>query len=87
MAYRRVRNYGNTMGATSGTETANSSRAPEYDNADALSRRPCKVCLRHQDRNTEEKSEPECATTLEQVRVTLSSLMCITLLYRADILS
>ena len=30
MAYRRVRNYGNTMGATSGTETANSSRAPEY---------------------------------------------------------
>jgi hypothetical protein len=24
MAYRRVRNYGNTMGATSGTETANS---------------------------------------------------------------
>jgi hypothetical protein len=30
MAYRRVRNYGNTMGATSGAETANSSRAPEY---------------------------------------------------------
>jgi hypothetical protein len=30
MAYRRVRNYGNTMGATSGAETSNSSRAPEY---------------------------------------------------------
>ena len=30
MAYRRVGNYGNTMGATSGAETANSSRAPEY---------------------------------------------------------
>ena len=30
MAYRRVRNYGITMGATSGAETANSSRAPEY---------------------------------------------------------
>jgi hypothetical protein len=30
MAYRRVRNYGYTMGATSGTETPNSSRAPEY---------------------------------------------------------
>jgi hypothetical protein len=30
MAYRRVRNYGNMMGATSGAETANSSRAPEY---------------------------------------------------------
>jgi hypothetical protein len=30
MAYRRVRSYGNTMGATRGTETANSSRAPEY---------------------------------------------------------
>jgi hypothetical protein len=30
MAYRRVRSYGNMMGATSGTETANSSRAPEY---------------------------------------------------------
>jgi hypothetical protein len=30
MAYRRVRSYGNTMGATSGTETANSSREPEY---------------------------------------------------------
>jgi hypothetical protein len=30
----------------------------QHDNADALSRRPCKVCLRHQDRNTEEKSEP-----------------------------
>jgi hypothetical protein len=34
---------------------------------------PCKVCLRHQERNTEEKSEPECATTLEQVRVTTGS--------------
>jgi hypothetical protein len=30
MAYRRVCNYGYTMGATSGAETANSSRAPEY---------------------------------------------------------
>jgi hypothetical protein len=30
MAYRRVRNYGYSMGATSGTETPNSSRAPEY---------------------------------------------------------
>ena len=30
MAYRRVRNYGNTMGPTRGTETHNSSRAPEY---------------------------------------------------------
>jgi hypothetical protein len=28
MAYRRVRNYGNTIDATSGAETANSSRAP-----------------------------------------------------------
>jgi hypothetical protein len=28
--FRNVRSYGNTMGATSGTETANSSRAPEY---------------------------------------------------------
>jgi hypothetical protein len=27
---RRVRNYGYAMGATSGTETPNSSRAPEY---------------------------------------------------------
>ena len=42
----------------------------QHNNADALSRRPCKVCLRHQERNTEEKSEPECATSLEQVRVT-----------------
>jgi hypothetical protein len=33
-------------------------------------RRTCKVCLRHQERNTEGKSKPECATTLEQVRVT-----------------
>jgi hypothetical protein len=30
MAYRRVRNHVNTVGATSGAETANSSRAPEY---------------------------------------------------------
>jgi hypothetical protein len=30
MAYRRVRNCGNTMGATSGADTSNSSRAPEY---------------------------------------------------------
>jgi hypothetical protein len=30
MAYRRARNYGSTMGATSGAETANSTRAPEY---------------------------------------------------------
>jgi hypothetical protein len=30
VVYRRVRNYGNTMGATSGAETANSSRPPEY---------------------------------------------------------
>ena len=45
----------------------------QHHNADALSRRPCKVCLRHQERNTEEKSEPECATTLEQVRVTTGS--------------
>jgi hypothetical protein len=30
MAYHRARNYGNTMGATSGAETANPSRAPEY---------------------------------------------------------
>ena len=45
----------------------------QHNNADALSRRPCKVCLRHQERNTEEKSEPECATTLEQVRVTTGS--------------
>jgi hypothetical protein len=30
MAYRRVRNYGNTMSVTSGAETANSSRAHEY---------------------------------------------------------
>ena len=45
----------------------------QHNNADALSRTPCKVCLRHQERNTEEKSEPECATTLEQVRVTTGS--------------
>ena len=45
----------------------------QHDNADALSRRSCKVYLRHQDRNTEEKSEPECATSLEQVRVTSGS--------------
>ena len=45
----------------------------QHDNADALSRRPCKVCLRHHERNTEEKSEPECATTLEQVSVTSGS--------------
>ena len=31
------------------------------------------ICLGHQDRNTEEKSETECATTLEQVRVTTGS--------------
>ena len=31
----------------------------QYNNTDALSRRPCKVCLRHQERNTEEKSEPQ----------------------------
>ena len=29
--------------------------------------------LYHQERNTEEKSEPECATTLEQVKVTTGS--------------
>jgi hypothetical protein len=67
MAYRRVRSYGNTMGATSGTETANSSRAltspgRQHNNADALSRTPYKVCSRHHERNTEEKSGPECAT-------------------------
>ena len=45
----------------------------QHNNADELSRRPCKVCLRHQERNTEEKSEPECATTLEQVSVTTGS--------------
>jgi hypothetical protein len=45
----------------------------QHNNADALSRRPCKVCLRHQERNTDEKSEPECATTIEQVRVTTGS--------------
>ena len=45
----------------------------QHNNADALSRTPCKVCLRHQERNTEEKSEPEWATTLEQVRVTTGS--------------
>jgi hypothetical protein len=50
-----------------------SSPGRQHNNADALSRRPCKVCLRHQDRNTEEKSETECATTLEQVRVTTGS--------------
>ena len=38
----------------------------QHNNADALPRRPCNVCLRHQERNTEEKGEPECATTLEQ---------------------
>jgi hypothetical protein len=45
----------------------------QHNNADALSRTPCKVCLCHQERNTEEKREPECATTLEQVRVTTGS--------------
>ena len=45
----------------------------QHINADALSRRPCKVCLRHQERNTEEKSEPECAITIEQVSVTTGS--------------
>jgi hypothetical protein len=45
----------------------------QLNNADALSRRPCKVYLRHQERNTEEKSEHECATTIEQVRVTIRS--------------
>jgi hypothetical protein len=50
-----------------------SSPGRQHNNADALSRRPCKVCLRHQDRNTEEESETECATTLEQVRVTTGS--------------
>ena len=50
-----------------------SSPGRQHNNADALLRRPCKVCLRHQDRNTEEKSEPECATTLEQVRVATGS--------------
>jgi hypothetical protein len=38
----------------------------QHNNADALSRRdskPCKVCLCHKERNTDEKS------TLEQVRV------------------
>ena len=30
MDHHRVRNYGNTMGATSGAEIANSPRAPEY---------------------------------------------------------
>ena len=45
----------------------------QHNNADALSRTPCKVCLRHQERNTEEKSEPEWATTLEQVRMTTGS--------------
>jgi hypothetical protein len=39
MAYRRVRNYGNTMGATSGAETANSSRAPEYKNYNSTHRK------------------------------------------------
>jgi hypothetical protein len=29
----------------------------QHNNADAVSRTPCKVCLRHQERNTEEKSE------------------------------
>jgi hypothetical protein len=47
-----------------------SSPGRQHNNADALSRRTCKVCLRHQERNTEGKSKPECATTLEQVRVT-----------------
>ena len=50
-----------------------SSPGRQHNNADALSRRPCKVCLRHQDRNTKEKSEPECATTLEQVSLTTGS--------------
>ena len=45
----------------------------QHNNADALSRRSCKVGLHHQERNTEEKSEHECATTLEQVRVTTGS--------------
>jgi hypothetical protein len=45
----------------------------QHNNADALSRRPCKVCLRHQERNTDEKSKPECATTVEQVKVTTGS--------------
>ena len=45
----------------------------QHNNADALSRTPYKVCLRHHERNTEEKSGPECATTLEQVRVTTGS--------------
>ena len=40
-----------------------SSPGRQHNNANALSPRPCKVCLRHQERNTEEKSEPECATT------------------------
>ena len=44
-----------------------SSPGRQHNNTDALSRRPC------QDRNTEEKCEPECATTLEQVRVTTGS--------------
>ena len=38
-----------------------------------LLRRPCKACLRQQERNTEEKSEPDCAATIEQVRVTTDS--------------
>ena len=45
----------------------------QHNNADALSLRPCKVCLRHQERNTDEKSEPEFATTIEQVRVSTGS--------------
>ena len=45
----------------------------QHNNADALSRTTCKVCLHHQERNTEEKSEPECAMTIEQVRVTTGS--------------
>ena len=45
----------------------------QHNNADALSRRPCKACLRQQERNTEEKSEPDCAATIEQVRVTTDS--------------
>ena len=45
----------------------------QHNNADALSRTLFNVCLRHQERNTEEKSEPECATTLEQVWVNTGS--------------
>ena len=45
----------------------------QHNNADALSRRSWKVCLRHQEGNTEDKNEPECTTTIEQVRVTIGS--------------